>query len=133
MDSNAVWIIVAVVAVLIVLGVLLFAGRKRQQTRLHNEAQDIRDQVQQETVQVDRRAALADETAARARAAQAEAEAKAAEAARLADRADAHRNAAETSRYELDERQRHADSIDPRVKADDRTNTDPNMPIEQPR
>ncbi len=118
MDTT-VWIIIAVVAVLLVLAVLAFAGRSRRNKQLHGKAERIREEVEQDSVQVRRREALADETAAKARAAQAEAEAKAAEARRLADRADLHRDAVATSREELDERRAHADSIDPRVKAKD--------------
>lgn len=123
MDTT-VWIIIAVVAVLLVLAVLAFAGRNRRNKHLHGKAERIREEVEQDTIQVRRREALADETAAKARAAQAEAEAKAAEARRLADRADLHRDAVVTSREELDERRAHADSIDPRVKSTDQPAVD---------
>jgi hypothetical protein len=86
---------------------------------LHGEAQRIRDEVEQESAQVARREALADETAAKARAAKAEAEAKAAEAIRLEQRAESHRSSVETSRDELDQRRAHADTIDPHVKVDE--------------
>lgn len=119
MDS-ALWIILAVVAVLIVVGVLLLVSRRRN-TQLHGKAEHIRRETRQEAVKVDQRAALAKETEARARAAEAEAEAKAAEAERLAGRAQEHRSAADTSRQDLDARLQHADSIDPKVKATDRT------------
>ena len=75
MADNVVWIVIAVVAVLALVGVALLA-RSRRHTRLHGEAQRIRDEVEQESVGVDRRAALAQETSARARAARAEAEAR---------------------------------------------------------
>lgn len=114
--DNTVWIVVAVIVVLLVLGALAFAGRSRRNKQLHTKAELIREEVEQDSVQVKRREALAEETAAKARAAQAEAEAKAAEAARLAQRADVHRDAVSTSREDLDERRAHADSIDPRVK-----------------
>ena len=119
MDTTVVWIIVAVVAVLLVLGAVALAGRSRRNKQLHGKAERIREEVEQDSVKVARREALADETAAKARAAQAEAEAKAAEAKRLTGRADVHRDAVSTSREDLDERRSHADSIDPRVKADD--------------
>jgi hypothetical protein len=133
MDSSAVWIIVAVIAVLIVLGLLVFAARRRRQTKLHGEAQSIREQVKEESVQVNRREALADETAAKARAAKAEAEVKAAEAARLEQRAGSHRSAVETSRSELDSRREHADTIDPKVKVDRSDGQTSEPAVEQPR
>ncbi len=122
--DGALWIIIAVVAVLIVLGVLMLVGRRTRNTKMHGKAERIREEVQQESVQVDRRSALATETEARARAAQAEAEAKAAEAERLTDRAEQHRSAATSSREDLDARREHADSIDPKVKTSDRPRAD---------
>jgi hypothetical protein len=113
--DNTVWIVIAVIVVLVLVGLVL-AGRSRRNKQLHTKAELIREEVEQESVQVKRREALAEETAAKARAAQAEAEAKAAEAARLAQRADVHRDAVSTSQEDLDERRAHADSIDPRVK-----------------
>ena len=118
MDTT-VWIVVAVVALLLVLAVVAYAGRNRRNKQLHGQAEQIREEVHTETVKVQRREALAEETAAKARAAQAEAEAKAAEAKRLAERADVHRDAVVTSREDLEERRAHADSIDPRVKQSD--------------
>jgi hypothetical protein len=84
--------------------------------RRHQRAEEIRDHARTETNRVERREALAEETAAKARAAQADAEVKAAEAARLQQRAAAHQSEAATSREELDERWKHADSIDPNAK-----------------
>jgi hypothetical protein len=124
------WIVVAVVVVLLVLAAVVILGRSRRNKALHGKAEQIREDVEQESVQVRRREALAEETAAKARAAQAEAEAKAAEAKRLAERADVHRSAVASSQEELDQRRAHADSIDPRVK-----NSDPapqeNLPPQQ--
>jgi predicted Holliday junction resolvase-like endonuclease len=131
MDTT-VWIIIAVVAVLLVLAVLAFAGRSRRNKQLHGKAERIREEVEQDSLQVRRREALADETAAKARAAQAEAEAKAAEARRLADRADLHRDAVATSQEELDERRAHADSLDPRVKSKDQPVGDEAQAVPQP-
>jgi hypothetical protein len=116
--SNTVWIVVAVIVAILVIGALAWAARSRRNTKLHGEAERIRGEVEQDSVQVARREALADETAAKARAAKAEAEAKAAEARRLEQRAESHRSSVESSRGDLDERRAHADSIDPRVKAD---------------
>ena len=116
--NTTMWIVIAVVAAVLVLGVLAWVGRSRRNHKLHGEAERIRGEVEQESAQVARREALADETAAKARAAKAEAEVKAAEAARLEERALSHRSSVETSRDDLDDRRAHADSIDPRVKAD---------------
>jgi FtsZ-interacting cell division protein ZipA len=131
MDTTA-WIIIAVIAVLLVLAIVAFMGRSRRKKQLHGKAERIREEVEQDHVQVKRREALADETAAKARAAQAEAEAKAAEARRLADRADVHRDAVSTSREELDQRRAHADSIDPRVKATDQPEDQAHPDQQQP-
>ncbi len=117
MSSN-VWIVIAVLAVLLVVGALVWVGRNRQLSRRRAQADEIRDEVRQEQAKVARREALADETAAKARAAQAEAEAKAAEARRLADNADTHRAEVAARRQDLDERLSHADSIDPHVDTD---------------
>jgi biopolymer transport protein ExbB/TolQ len=116
--NTVVWIIVAVIAALIVVAALVWVGRNRQVSRRRAQADEIREDVRQEQVKVQRREALADETAAKARAAQAEAEAKAAEAARLQENAAKHHTAAAAHREELDERSSHADSIDPRVEAE---------------
>ena len=83
MDSTTtVWIVVAIAAV-IVIAALVFAARNRRNQHRHVEAERIREDVTTHVAKVDKREALADETAASARAAEAEAEAKAAEAARL--------------------------------------------------
>ena len=119
MESRAVvWIVVAVVAVIII-AALAFAARSRRNKRRHVEAERIREDVTTHTAKVDKREALADETAARARAAEAEAEAKAAEAARLKERADGHRSVVAESREDIEERRRHADRIDPKTRVRD--------------
>jgi len=119
MESSAVvWIVVAVVAVIIV-AALAFAARSRRNKHRHVEAERIREDVTTHTAKVDKREALADETAARARAAEAEAEAKAAEAARLKERADGHRSVVAESREDIEERRRHADRIDPKTRVRD--------------
>ncbi|MCV7226325.1 hypothetical protein [Mycolicibacterium komossense] len=120
--NTTMWIVIGIVAAVLVLGALAWAARSRRNHKLHSEAERIRGEVEQESAVVARREALADETAAKARAAKAEAEVKAAEAARLEERAQSHRVSVESSRDDLDERRAHADSIDPRVKAD--TNDD---------
>jgi flagellar biosynthesis/type III secretory pathway M-ring protein FliF/YscJ len=115
-SSNIVWIaIAAVVAVFIIIGLVVLA-RNASRRRREREAEGIREQARVETAKVERREALAAETAAKARAAQAEAEAKAAEAARLQDRASAHHSEVASSREQLNEQLQRADSLDPRVK-----------------
>jgi nitrogen fixation-related uncharacterized protein len=114
--NNVVWIVIAVVAALIIIAALVWVGRNRQMSRRTAQADEIREEVRQEHVKVQRREALADETAAKARAAQAEAEAKAAEAGRLEENAAKHRDVATTRHEELDEKWSEADSLDPRVE-----------------
>ncbi|BBY67009.1 hypothetical protein [Mycolicibacterium helvum] len=116
MATNTVWIVIAVIAALIVIAALVWVGRNRQVSRRRAQAGEIREEVRLENVKVQRREALADETAAKARAAQAEAEAKAAEAARLEENAAQHRSVAAEQRGELDEKWSHADELDPEVE-----------------
>lgn len=116
MATNTVWIVIAVVVALIVIGALVWVGRNRQVSRRTAQADEIRDGVREDHAKVQRRELLAEETAAKARAAQAEAEAKAAEAARLEENAAKHRDEAATRREELDERWSKADELDPRVE-----------------
>ena len=115
--SNIVWLVIAVVVAVLLLATLAVLTVRMGNRRRHLRAEDIRNHARAETKRVERREALADETAARARAAQAEAEVKAAEAARLQQRAAAHQSEAATSREDLDERWKHADSIDPKAEA----------------
>jgi uncharacterized protein HemX len=116
--STIVWIVVAVIALLVVIAVAaVFARKQRERSRIAKSDQ-IREQVRQDSVDVERREALARETAARARAAEAEAEAKAAEAERLKSHADKHFNHATDARSDLEERSSHADALDPRVTDD---------------
>lgn len=116
--SNTVWIVIAAVVAVLVIIALAIAARRATRRRREREAEGIREQAKLETAKVERREALAAETAAKARAAQAEAEAKAAEAARLQDRASTHQTEAASSREQLDEQFKRADSLDPKVKAD---------------
>ncbi|OBB95477.1 hypothetical protein [Mycobacterium sp. 852002-40037_SCH5390672] len=122
--SNTVWIVIAAVVAVLVIIALVIAARRANRRRREREAEGIREQAKLETAKVERREALAAETAAKARAAQAEAEAKAAEAARLHDRASAHQTEAASSREQLGEQWKHADSLDPRVKAETDSVTD---------
>jgi membrane protein involved in colicin uptake len=114
--STIVWIVVAVVVALLLIAAIVVMANRRRTRQRHLEAESIRERAREETTGVERREALAAETAAKARAAQAEAEAKAAEAARLQERAGTHRSDAAASRDELDEQYRHADRIDPSVR-----------------
>jgi predicted membrane-bound mannosyltransferase len=129
MDNTAVvWIVVAVVVVLLI-AAIAFAARNKRNQRRHVEAERIREDLTTHTAKVDKREALADETAARARAAEAEAEAKAAEAARLKDQANSHRHAVADSREDIEQRREHADRLDPKTRVDDERNqvAEPNV------
>jgi uncharacterized protein HemX len=110
--SNIVWIVIAVVVAVLLLATLVIVSRRQR----HLKAEQIRQHARVETSKLERREALADETAAKARAAQAEADVKAAEAARLQQRAAAHQSEAATAREDLDGRWKHADDIDPKAK-----------------
>lgn len=118
MNSTVVIILVAVAAV-IVLAALVFAARSKRNQRKHVEAEQMREEITTHAQKVDRRQALADETAAKARAAEAEAEAKAAEAARLKEQASSHHDAVAASREDIEERRKHADMLDPNTRVDD--------------
>lgn len=119
MDSRAVvWIVVAVVVVLVI-AAIAFAARNKRNQRKHVEAERIREDLTTHTAKVDKREALAAETAARARAAEAEAEAKAAEAARLKDQANSHHHAVAESREDIEARREHADRLDPKTRVGD--------------
>ncbi len=113
MSTTTIWIVavVAVLALIALVAVVSKAGNRRR----HRQAEEIREQAKIETGRVERREALAQETAAKARAAQAEAEVKAAEAARLQEQAATHQSHAATSREQLREQWDRADGIDPKT------------------
>ena len=117
-SNNTVWIVIAIVVAVLVIIALVLVARRATMRRRAREAEEIREQANLESSKVERREALAAETAAKARAAQAEAEAKAAEAARLQDRASAHQTEVASSREQLNEQFQRADHLDPRVKAE---------------
>ena len=125
MDSNTVVLIVVAVVVVIVLAAVVFAARNKRNQRRHVEAEAMREDITTHIQKVDKRQALADETAAKARAAEAEAEAKAAEAARLKAQADTHHEAVATSREDIEERRMHADRLDPKTRVEDDAHNDP--------
>ena len=110
--STIVWIVVAVIALLVVIAVAAVLARKQRERSRIAKSDEIREQVRQDSVDVERREALARETAARARAAEAEAE-------RLKSHADKHFSHATEARSDLEERSLHADALDPRVKDTD--------------
>jgi len=118
-DSNsAVWIVIAVVAAIVVIALVAFLARSARNKRRHAQAEEMRQEIGHKTEYVEKREAIAAETAARARAAQAEAEVKAAEAARLQGTARTHLESASTSREELDAHRERADALDPKHKDD---------------
>lgn len=110
--------VVAAIVVLIALGWVLVNKRKQHRRAKANE---IREQAKDEALQVDRRDALAEETAAKARAARADADVKAAQASVLEQQAAAHRSEAKTSRARLDEQRDRADAIDPSSQTPEET------------
>lgn len=113
--DNTVWIIVAVVVALIVLGIVVYMASKTRHRRRAEEADRIREEVAEDSRRVDRQASLAQEADAKARAAQAEADAKAAEAARLSDTAAGRRDTLDSAREHINSRLSEADNLDPRV------------------
>jgi FtsZ-interacting cell division protein ZipA len=112
--NNAVWIVIAVIAALVLIAALLWAGGRKRAARHRNEAEEIREQLRHEDAEVRSRESIAVETEARARAAAAEADAKSAEAERLHDAAQAHRSDVIASREQLAQRHQQAEALDPR-------------------
>lgn len=100
--------------------------------RRARHAEQIRESARQETAKLERREALADETAAKARAAQAEAEVKAAEAVKLRERAATHQSEAATSREHLQEQWNRADSLDPKTPKQSRTTAETGDATDEP-
>ena len=111
--SSIVLIVVAAVAALLIIAALAWVARNKRNQHRHVEADKIREQAKEETLQVRQQEALADETAAKARSAQAEADVKAAQASGLQQKAAVHRNEAATSRDQLNEQLDRADTMDP--------------------
>jgi flagellar biosynthesis/type III secretory pathway M-ring protein FliF/YscJ len=129
--TNIAWIVIAVIGAVLVIATLIFAVNRATRRRRQRQAEEIREQAKLGTTRVERRQALADETAAKARAAQAEAEAKAAEAARLQERAASHQSEAARSREQLQEQWNQADSVDPRVTTETRETPDRPTPARE--
>jgi biopolymer transport protein ExbB/TolQ len=118
MDNNVVWIVIAALIALVVIGVVVMLALRTRNRRRVQEADRIREEVHHDTKRVERQASLVEETEAKARAAQAEAEAKAAEASRLADAASTRRDALNGAQEHLNARREHADKLDPRSTDD---------------
>ena len=115
MDSTGiVWIVVVVLAALVVIGMVFWAGRRQSETHRRAQAEELREQLRRDHIEVAHRESIIAEHDARARAAQAEADAKAAEAQRLKTAADAHRQEVTSSREELEQRREQLESLDPR-------------------
>ncbi|BBX02439.1 hypothetical protein BST36_10020 [Mycolicibacterium moriokaense] len=136
MDRNVmIWIVVAVAAI-VAIAIVAWAVRN---SRRRAEAERLRSEIGQRTEHLEKREAVAEETAAKARAAQAEAEAKAAEAARLENTARAHREAVTSTRDELDAQRERAARLDPKGSTDepapgkaDDVRTEATAPQQQP-
>jgi predicted Holliday junction resolvase-like endonuclease len=126
MDNTMIWIIIAV-GVIVVIGVVALLARNARNQRRHVQAEHLREEIDHESHRVEKREALAEETAAKARAAKAEAEAK----ARLQHNADTHREAVTSTREDLDARREHADTIDPKTTRDEQLQPDAPSPGKQ--
>jgi hypothetical protein len=111
--STLVWVVVAAVAALIVVGALVLVSQRRLAHSHRRKATTIRDHAAEHVHQVGQREALADEAEANARGMQAQADAKAAVAARLQHGAATRRDEAKTARAEVDEEFVRADELDP--------------------
>jgi FtsZ-interacting cell division protein ZipA len=119
-------IAIALFAVALMVIVILFAWVMINNRKRHRqiEADKIRERAKEETLQVNRREALAEETAAKARAVRAEAEVKAAQASGLQQQATSHRNEAMTARAELNQQFERADEMDPPSQTSDTARED---------
>jgi hypothetical protein len=105
---------------------LVVAVAKASRRHRQREAEQVRGQARLPTAKLERREALAQETAAKARAAQAEAEVKAAEAARLQERGPKHQSESATSRDQPREQWDRANSVDPNEAGAPRQDTSAN-------
>ena len=134
MTTNTIILIVVVaVAAIVLIAALAWVARNKRNQHRHVEADKIREQAKEETLQVRQQEALADETAAKARAAQAEADVKAAQASGLQQKAAVHRNEAATSRDQLNEQWDRADTMDPDTQTPDDTPRQASETRETPR
>ena len=115
--STTVSIIVAAVVAILLIAVVIWVARNKRNEQRHVEADKIREDAREKTLQVKQQEALAEETAAKARAAQAEADVKAAQASGLEQQAAVHRGEAVTSRDHLNKQWDRADTLDPASRA----------------
>ena len=106
-----VWVAVAVVAALVIFGVLAAVGRRKKRDWDHSRAEAMRSEVEQHTPELRRNEAEALETEAQAERARAEAE-------RLEAQAREQRREVEDQRSTLAEQLREADERDPFVDTD---------------
>jgi len=111
--STTVLIVVAAVVAILLIAALTWVARNKRNQRRRVEADKIREDARQETLQVNQQEALAEETAAKARATQAEADIKTAQAKGLQQQAAVHRGEAVTSRENLNEQWDRAETLDP--------------------
>lgn len=105
--------------VLLIIGLIVFLGRKRKQAHVqekrredHQRANQIREEAQAKDLEAREREAHATRASAEAQQAEVDAE-------RLRQEADQRQSDAQGLRRETEERTRHADEIDPLVGNDD--------------
>ena len=101
--NTTVLIIVAVMAALVLAGMLVVVVFKTRSQQRHGSGATIRDQADENALRLRRQDALADESAAKAHAAQVEVEIKTVRADRLQQQATSYRSEAVTSRDQLNE------------------------------
>ena len=119
--STIILISVAAVVAILLIAVVIWVARNKRNEQRHVEADKIREDAREKTLQVKQQEALAEETAAKARAAQAEADVKAAQASGLEQQAAVHRGEAVNSRDHLNEQWDRADTLDPSAASDTRS------------
>ncbi|MGE4363694.1 MAG: hypothetical protein AB7E41_16065, partial [Mycolicibacterium sp.] len=66
--NNVVWIVIAAVVAIIVIGVIVFLARRARNQRRAQEADRIREEVHLDSRRVQRQASIVEETEAKARA-----------------------------------------------------------------
>lgn len=117
MDS-LIWVILAVVVVLVLIGILVSRSRKQRKATHRADAQELRTRAAEHDRDVRERGADAAEADAQARRARAEADERAARAERL--EVEAERRGERLSDVEAtrDEQLRRADELDPDVRTD---------------
>jgi hypothetical protein len=104
-------ILVTAMAALVLTGVLALVVYKTRNQQRYGKAGTIRDQAEEDALQLRRQEALADEFDARAHAAQVEIDIKTVRACSLQRQATVHRSEAVTSRDQLNELRESADKL----------------------